>query len=111
MGKGKKSLILWRRKLVKELLKNQEMINAYVIQRKCGKSGCKCQKEKGYMHNPAWCFHYKEKGEIKAEYIPSKYANKIKQQVEQYNNYKRIGKEICEINKKLLKMDIKKVST
>jgi len=107
MEKGKRNLLSRRGRLVKALARNQEMVNAYAVQRRCGKVGCKCQKEKGYRHNPVWCFHDREKGEIKAEYIPARYAEQVKRQAQQYKNYKALGMQICRINRELLEMEIK----
>jgi len=108
MAKGKRSLLAQREKLVKELEKNQEMIRAYAIERRCGKAGCKCQTEAGYRHKPVWCFHDKEKGRIKAQYIPEKHVVRVKRQAQQYKNYKTIGAAILQINRHLLELEIKK---
>ncbi len=107
MEKGKRNLLSRRGRLVKALAQNQEMVNAYAIERRCGKAGCKCQKGKGYRHNPAWCFHDRDGGKIKADYIPARYAKEVKRQAQQYKNYKVLGMQICEINRELLKLEIK----
>ncbi|MCL5674677.1 MAG: hypothetical protein M1501_02885 [Candidatus Omnitrophica bacterium] len=109
MKKERSSFIARRSKLVKKLSRDYEMIcGLYSIHRRCGKAGCKCQKIKNYKHNPVWCFHYKEGGKTKAEYIPAKYAERVKKQAQQYKDYKTISLEICNINRELLKMEIKK---
>lgn len=102
-------LIKRREQLIEELAKKEGMIfKVYKIYRRCGKKGCRCEREKGYKHGPVWCIHYKEKGKLKSLYIPGKYIEEIKKQVKQYEDYKKIGQEICRINIEILKKKIKK---
>ena len=107
MDKTKRRLLSKRRRLIKELPKTYQMLSGlYAIYRQCGKPGCKCQGD--YRHGPAWCLHYQKEGKTKIIYIPPQYADKVKGQGEDFKRYKKIGEEICRINRELLKRHLKK---
>lgn len=105
MNKRKK-LMAKRRRLAAKLTKAYDMLNVYPIYRKCGKKNCKCQK--GDKHGPVWRIHYKKNDELKVFYIPQEYEKKAKKQSQSYKRCKDIINQICEINRQLLKMEIRR---
>jgi len=70
--------------------------------KRCGKAGCKCMAGKG--HGPKYyltlCLG---KGELDAIYVPQQDVNKVKGCVGNYHRVQEALKELCDINRELLR--------
>jgi hypothetical protein len=72
--------------------------------KRCGKSGCKCMTGKG--HGPKYYLSlsvYKGKSDV--IYVPLNQVEKVKEYLQRYATFNSILKELCDINRELLRRD------
>jgi len=70
------------------------------VRRRCGKDKCKCTK--GEKHKGLYLM-YKEKKKTKAVYIPVDMQEEVKGWVQEYRRIKGVVKEICKLQKEIIR--------
>ncbi len=98
-------LIERRKKLIAQLTQLGPMIEGslYSMNRICGTTTCACRTDLAKRH-PAHYFAWKEKGKTKSLYVPVSMVNEAKEWSENYKKFKKLGKEISEVQRELLRI-------
>ena len=93
-----------RRRLVKRLPPLEAVLPGSLIERykRCGKSGCKCAHGRG--HGPKYYLSVSQSGaRPRMDYVPCDYQQQVLRYVENYQQAREILKQICAINRELLR--------
>jgi hypothetical protein len=103
--KNKKKLIEKRKKLFRELIKVGPFIEASLgkAKRICGSPNCSCKKDPEKKHL-AYFFTWKENKKTKTLYVPVAMWKDAELWYNNYKNFKKLSKEISDIQKELLKL-------
>ena len=93
-----------RKALVRRLPVLEALVRGSLIERykRCGKPGCKCAKGRG--HGPKYYLSVSEPGgRPQMDYIPQNRREEVQEYLSNYRKVKAILKEICAINRELLR--------
>ena len=69
----------------------------------CSRKDCECHR--GKKHGTAYYLSKTQGGKTKMLYIPKVKVEAVKKGVENYKEYKDIGKEICWINEEIIRLE------
>ncbi len=93
-----------RKRLVDRLPPLESVLPGSLIERykRCGKPGCKCSRGPG--HGPKYYLSISQPGSTpRMDYIPCEYQQQVLEYVENYRQARDILKEICSVNRELLR--------
>ncbi|MEA3346742.1 MAG: DUF6788 family protein [Candidatus Auribacterota bacterium] len=95
-----------RESLLKKLAKAKPFIDGSIVKvkRRCGNKNCKCAKT-SYKHESFYLM-YKVRGITKAVYIPVDVEGEVRKWSDEYKRVKMITKEICEIQKEIVRRHV-----
>ena len=102
--KSTKALRQRQKALLRELPPLQAILRGSLIERykRCGKPGCKCAEGRG--HGPKYYLSISHPGKNpEMDYIPGELLEKVEEYLENYRKVKEILKELCAINRELLR--------
>lgn len=69
--------------------------------RKCGRKNCHCAKEGDPGHGPSYSITHKVKGKTVAKYIRKEFLAQTEMQIEAWNEFQEIVKELTQTNIKI----------
>jgi Family of unknown function (DUF6788) len=93
-----------RQRLLKRLPPLEAVLPGTLIERykRCGKPGCKCAQGRG--HGPKYYLSVSQSGSTpRLDYVPCEYQEQVIEYVHNYRQARDILKEICAINRELLR--------
>lgn len=93
-----------RKRLVDRLPPLASVLPGSLIARykRCGKPGCKCAQSPG--HGPKYYLSVSQSGSTpQMDYVPCAYQQQVLEYVENYRQARDILKEICAVNRELLR--------
>jgi hypothetical protein len=93
-----------KKRLAGRLPPAESVLPGSLIERykRCGKPGCKCAQGAG--HGPKYYLSISQSGASpQMDYVPCEYQQQVLQYVENYRKAREILKEICAINRELLR--------
>ena len=99
-----RALRLRRKRLVGRLPPLESVLPGSLIERykRCGKPGCKCAKGPG--HGPKYYLSVSQSGSTpRMDYVPCQYQQQVLEYVENYRHARDSLKEVCAINRELLR--------
>jgi len=108
MATPEKLLLAKRRRLARELTELQEMLSGTLVTKflRCGKARCRCQEGRG--HGPKYYVSDKFDGGTRMLYVPKSMLADVRQRLRQFRRFKKLGREISEVNRKLFLLGKKK---
>jgi len=93
-----------RKRLLGRLPPLEAVLSGSLIERykRCGKPGCKCAQGPG--HGPKYYLSLSQSGSRpQMDYVPGEYQQQVLEYVENYRQARQILKQICGINRELLR--------
>ena len=91
------------RRLVQVLTHHQPMVkgSVYQMQRKCGKSNCRCAE--GLAHS-SMMLSWSEDGRTRLLSVPEKRLDELRRQTEQYQRFRKARARLVQLHKSMLEV-------
>lgn len=79
--------------------------------RKCGKPNCHCAEQQDQGHGPSWSVTRRLGGKTSVKYIPKEQLEETREQIDCWNRFRDIVKDIVEVNVKICDAELEEKKT